>query len=218
MSDIRMAMLGIQQIWYDASITSTGETALSYTSVGTVACVASGGAITDSANGFVSAGFKAGMVITLTGPSNAANRGPLRAQIVAAGTITVDQTHTLVNETAGGAGAWTVAAPVQGIIVGASSSIIDKILDADADTSVEVERNADEDIIRLKAGGTDEAQVDSNGLTLKSGASVNELSVDGTMGGNSDDAVPTEKAVKTYVDVQDAANLILAKRYALMVA
>lgn len=32
------------------------------------------------------------------------------------------------------------------------------------------------------------------------GTSVNEFSTDGTLAGNSDDAVPTEKAVKTYVD------------------
>lgn len=35
---------------------------------------------------------------------------------------------------------------------------------------------------------------------LTSGTSVNEFSTDGTLAGNSDDAVPTEKAVKTYVD------------------
>jgi len=37
-------------------------------------------------------------------------------------------------------------------------------------------------------------------LELASGTTVNELSIDGTLGGNSDDALPTEKAVKTYVD------------------
>lgn len=37
-------------------------------------------------------------------------------------------------------------------------------------------------------------------VQLTSGTSVNEFSTDGTLAGNSDDAVPTEKAVKTYVD------------------
>lgn len=38
---------------------------------------------------------------------------------------------------------------------------------------------------------------------LKMGAvTVNELSTDGTMAGNSDQALPTEKAVKTYVDAK----------------
>lgn len=35
---------------------------------------------------------------------------------------------------------------------------------------------------------------------LKNGTSVNEFSIDGTLAGNSDLAIPTEKAVKTYVD------------------
>ena len=39
-----------------------------------------------------------------------------------------------------------------------------------------------------------------NAFSLASGTSVNEFSIDGTLAGNSDDAVPTEKAVKTYVD------------------
>ncbi len=37
-------------------------------------------------------------------------------------------------------------------------------------------------------------------LQLNTGAGVNEFSTDGTLSGNSDNAVPTEKAVKTYVD------------------
>ena len=36
-------------------------------------------------------------------------------------------------------------------------------------------------------------------LTLDAGATINEFSTDGTLGGNSDTAVPTENAVKTYV-------------------
>ena len=37
-------------------------------------------------------------------------------------------------------------------------------------------------------------------LQLLIGATINELSTDGTLAGNSDTALPTEKAVKTYVD------------------
>jgi hypothetical protein len=37
-------------------------------------------------------------------------------------------------------------------------------------------------------------------VLLDSGVGVNEFSTDGTLAGNSDDAVPTEQAVKTYVD------------------
>lgn len=43
--------------------------------------------------------------------------------------------------------------------------------------------------------------LDINGtLNLQTGTSINEFSIDGTLAGDSDDAVPTEKAVKTYAD------------------
>ena len=47
----------------------------------------------------------------------------------------------------------------------------------------------------------------SQNLTLASGTSVNEFSTDTTLAGNSDDAVPTEKAVKQYVDGGSRAGL-----------
>jgi hypothetical protein len=37
-------------------------------------------------------------------------------------------------------------------------------------------------------------------VKLKLGAGINEFSIDGTLAGNADNAVPTEKAVKSYVD------------------
>lgn len=40
----------------------------------------------------------------------------------------------------------------------------------------------------------------STEITLQSGATIDEFSTDGTLGGDSDTAVPTEKAVKTYID------------------
>ena len=83
------------------------------------------------------------------------------------------------------------------------------IQDADQDTKWEAEKNADEDILRGTTGGTQRAQIDSNGLTLASGASVNELSTDTSLAGNSDDAVPTEKAVKTYIDARLPSGMIM---------
>jgi len=41
-------------------------------------------------------------------------------------------------------------------------------------------------------------------IQLTSGTSINEFSTDGTLAGDSDDAAPTEKATKTYVDGQIA--------------
>jgi len=44
------------------------------------------------------------------------------------------------------------------------------------------------------------ATFDAAGITMAAGASIDEFSTDGTLAGNSDVAVPTEQAVKTYVD------------------
>lgn len=42
----------------------------------------------------------------------------------------------------------------------------------------------------------------SNNITLTSGATISAFTIDQTLSGNSDTNVPTEKAVKTYVDTQ----------------
>ena len=44
-------------------------------------------------------------------------------------------------------------------------------------------------------------------LKFASGATITEASIDGTLAGNSDAAVPTEKAVKTYVDTAVAGGI-----------
>jgi len=44
----------------------------------------------------------------------------------------------------------------------------------------------------------------TNTFKFDLGTSINEFSTDGTMAGDSDDAVPTEKAVKTFVDTEIA--------------
>jgi len=56
--------------------------------------------------------------------------------------------------------------------------------------------------IQFEADNVAEMRIDTDGVSLKAGASINEFSIDGTLAGNSDDAAPTEKAVKTYVDAQ----------------
>lgn len=48
----------------------------------------------------------------------------------------------------------------------------------------------------------------SSGLVLANGTTINEFSTDGTLGGNSDLAVPTEKAVKTYVTANSSKGLV----------
>jgi len=84
-----------------------------------------------------------------------------------------------------------------------------KIFNANGTTRVDTEETLFEDIIRFYVNGTQEAQMDLNGLTLKTGASINEFSIDGTMAGDSDDAVPTEQAVKEFGDFN--------RRYAFLV-
>lgn len=47
------------------------------------------------------------------------------------------------------------------------------------------------------------------------GTGINEFSIDGTLTGNTDDAVPTEKAVKTYADAVAAAAVVYADAVAV---
>lgn len=54
--------------------------------------------------------------------------------------------------------------------------------------------------VTIDISSVETLKADSTGLTLQLGTNINEFSTDGTLSGNSDDAVPTEKAVKTYVD------------------
>ena len=54
---------------------------------------------------------------------------------------------------------------------------------------------------RVSAGGSVVLTATSSGLTAKTaGATIDEFSTDGTLAGNSDTVLPTEKAVKTAID------------------
>jgi hypothetical protein len=55
--------------------------------------------------------------------------------------------------------------------------------------------------------GNPVVQVDDDGtFSLKNGTGINEFSTDGTLADDSDTAVPTEKAVKSYVDTEAGAS------------
>jgi len=77
-----------------------------------------------------------------------------------------------------------------------------------ANDIVSITNRAPNGIVQIRAntatggsgGEVTVASFTDTGVTLKSGTEVNEFSTDGTLSGNSDSAVPTEKAVKTYVD------------------
>lgn len=67
----------------------------------------------------------------------------------------------------------------------------------DIDTSSAVTIDATSTI---EWSGTNASLTSAGALTLASGASPTEFSIDGTLAGDSDTAVPTEQAVKTYID------------------
>lgn len=73
-----------------------------------------------------------------------------------------------------------------------------------------IARNAADDgnVNLIKINASDEAEIAQNlnlngDLSFVSGTNVNEFSTDGTLADNSDNAVPTEQAVKTYHDNND---------------
>ena len=54
--------------------------------------------------------------------------------------------------------------------------------------------------LKLTTDSSSKTQVTAGKFQLASGTDINEFSIDTDLAGNSDDAVPTEKAVKAYVD------------------
>jgi len=101
-----------------------------------------------------------------------------------------------------------------------SSLTASRLLALDASNVVETT-----DIVNWIAGTTNQITVTDNGdgtvtLSIPSGAvltlagltlvnAITEFSTDGTLVGNSDSAVPTEKAVKTYVDLRAGIGALL---------
>lgn len=73
-------------------------------------------------------------------------------------------------------------------------------LGVSGDSRIVISQSADSVDIYAGDGAGAVGTFEVDGLTLTSGTNVNEFSIDGTLAGNSDNATPTEKAVKTYVD------------------
>ena len=154
--------------------------------------------ITDSDNGFVTAGFVANDIIVISG--TVSNDGVYQATIITAGKMVLGGFHVLVAET--GTIGTTIKTPAIGTLLGESvvitQALFGKMADRDGDTSISVEDTPDGDTIVLKAGGIGVGDLTTAGFKLENGARVDEFSTDGTMVGNSDVAVPTEKAIVTY--------------------
>ena len=60
--------------------------------------------------------------------------------------------------------------------------------------------------ITATAGYESKMTLSSSGLALENGSRINEFSIDGTLSGNSHNTVPTEAAVKAYVDNRGQSN------------
>lgn len=69
-----------------------------------------------------------------------------------------------------------------------------------ATNAPKIRAKGDDTDIDLELTGKGTGVVDLNKLKVNSGQEVDEVSTDGTLAGNSDTALPTEQAVKTYVD------------------
>ena len=82
--------------------------------------------------------------------------------------------------------------------IGVRVGVDDQMIGDSASTRIALD--TDTDRISVYIGSTQAAQFNSGGMNLENGTTINEFSIDGTLAGNSDSAVPTEKAVKTYVD------------------
>ena len=74
----------------------------------------------------------------------------------------------------------------------------------DSDTRIAVIDDVSNSRALIEIDGAQVADFRSGGLQLASGARVDEFSTDGTLADDSDTALPTEAAVKTYVDNQIA--------------
>jgi hypothetical protein len=123
----------------------------------------------------------------------------------AAGAGVVVRTENQIITSAGGVNVMAVSAARQ--ILGVDGNL-ELIFDQDRERLVLHTTFDDISFIADAAGenfafnidGTNELFVNEDGITLKSGASINEFSTDVTLAGNSNIAVPTENVVKTNID------------------
>lgn len=67
-------------------------------------------------------------------------------------------------------------------------------------------------LVEDQAGENTYFAVNEGDINVRFGTTINEFSTDGTLAGDSDDALPTEKAVKTYVDNQGPSWVVPATK------
>lgn len=82
--------------------------------------------------------------------------------------------------------------------------------DAAGSNKISVKDSASNEVASVNSDGDAVfVTVTANTIGLASGTSINEFSTDGTLAGNSDNAAPTEKAVKTYVDANAGGPVVV---------
>ena len=87
----------------------------------------------------------------------------------------------------------------------------DSRFDTQGNTFINIDQTACIIVVDVDSVGV--MTLNKNGLALQLGTTIKEFSIDGTLTGNSDTAVPTEKAVKTYADSGDTSTLNSANSY-----
>jgi hypothetical protein len=141
--------------------------------------------------------------------------------LVVSGDLTVNGTTTTINST-------TLAVDDKNIILGDIASPTDTTADGGGIT---LKGATDKTFTYINATGLWTANIGVEATSFKGsanltngtiasltslqfalGAQANEFSIDGTLAGNSDAAIPTEKAVKTYVDGQNSVSQTLSNK------
>ena len=75
------------------------------------------------------------------------------------------------------------------------------IADLGTVTTADINGGTIDDVV---IGGNTAVDASFASMNLSEGVTINEISNDGTLAGDSDTAIPTEKAIKTYVDTEIA--------------
>ena len=121
--------------------------------------------ITDSANGFVSAGFVAGQIITVSGSSESANNTTHLLSTVSAGVLTLSSASNLVGDVAGDT--WTIRANGK-ITLGATTNFkpLDRIFTSDGKYIGQID-STKIGIISAVDFSTDRITINGHGLTTQ---------------------------------------------------
>jgi hypothetical protein len=188
------------------------------TSLG-VATGATGSGVTKTLN--IGTGGLAGSTTNINIGSASGGTTTVNKNLVVSGDLTVNGTTTTINST-------TLAVDDKNIVLGDIASPTDTTADGGGITlkgatdktfnyvnatglwtaNIGIEATSFKGSANLSGGSI----ANITGLGFNAGVSVTEFSNDATLGGNSDEAIPTEKAVKTYVDGQNSVSQTLSNK------